>query len=235
MSEGRTDSGGKKMESLEEKLGRLTNCLHDIKGLGIKISAEQRGILRRLVSQASAELEDVKEFLVGSVSDQLSPRQVAVLGGEEDLIEEEEERDDVEMEWDSVFGRCFNVGINIRIYRQKLEVDMVDTLTLAIILSDLRKVQSELELHSTAILSGKMSSLEVPGGQLAGSTTCLATTRGETAVGRSVKYKKNKTENLATKISNTVFGSEKRSGGPARKTSIIKNLSTSMLKLKIHN
>merc|ERR1711983_269238 len=87
------------MESLEEKLGRLTSCLHDIKALGRMITVEQRGHLRRLVSQATAELEEVKEFLIDSVSDQLSPRQVAVIDGEEeDRTGEEEEG----IQWDSV-------------------------------------------------------------------------------------------------------------------------------------
>merc|ERR1719367_530381 len=122
------------MESLEEKLGRLTSCLHYIKAMGRRITVEQRGNLRRLVSQATAELEEVKEFLINSVSDQLSPRQVAVIDGEEDMTGEEEEG----IQWDSVFARCFNVGIN----------------------------------HTEV---------------------------------RSVNYKKNKTENLATQISHTVF------------------------------
>ena len=209
------------MESLEEKVGRLTSCLHDIKGLGVKISVEQRGVLRQLVGQAAAELEDVKEFLICSVSDQLSPRQVAVIQGEE----EEGEREQEGIEWDSVFARCFNLSINLRIFRQKLELGMVDHITLAIILSDLRKVQNELDSHAEAILSGEMSPTLSPMGRLAGSTTGI-----ELAGARSVKYKKNKTENLATKISNTVFRPEK-----GRKTSMIKTLSASLLKLKIQS
>ena len=188
------------MESLEEKIGRLTSCLHDIKGLGVKISVEQRGVLRRLVGQAAAELDDVKEFLISSVSDQLSPRQVAVIDGEAQLGEREQEG----IEWDSVFARCFNLSINLRIFRQKLEVGMVDHITLAIILTDLRKVQNELDSHAEEILSGKMSPTLSTIGLLAGSRTGI-----ESAAARSVKYKKNKTENLATKISNTVFRPEK--------------------------
>merc|ERR1712142_112806 len=201
------------MESLEEKLGRLTSCLHDIKAMGRRITVEQRGNLRRLVSQATAELEEVKEFLINSVSDQLSPRQVAVIDGEEDMTGEEEEG----IQWDSVFARCFNVSINLRIFRQKFEVDMIDHITLAIILSDLRKVQTELENHTEALLTGRMSS-----------THSTSTTGINNPEVRSVKYKKNKTENLATQISHTVFKE-----GRGRKSSIIKNLSSSLLKLKL--
>ena len=207
------------MESIEEKLGRLTNCLHDIKGLGTSITIEQRGALRRLVSEALEELDDVKEFIIRSVDNQLSPRQVEVLESEE----KEEEPEDLEMEWGSMFARSFNVSINLRIFWQKLDVGIVDHITLAIILSDLRKVQRELEGHVEAVLSGKISSTLTAGRQVTGSTSEL-----DTNSGRSVKYRKNKTENLARKISSTVFGSEKK-----RKSSLMKNLSSSLLKLKI--
>ena len=212
------DKEKRSMESLEEMLGRLTDYLHDIKALGTMITVEQRGNLRRLVSQAAAELEEVKEILIESVSDQLSPRQVAVIEGEEEEIREDEGG----IQWDSVFARCFNVSINLRIFRQKFELDMVDHITLAIILSDLRKVQAELDNHTEALLSGKLTSSLSYGGQISGSTTGI---HNET---RSVKYKKNKTENLATQISHTVFKE-----GRGRKSSIIKNLSSSLLKLKL--
>merc|ERR1719158_195799 len=200
------------METLEVRLGRLTDCLHDIKALGNIITVEQRGNLRRLVSQAAAELEEVKEFLIESVSDQLSPRQVAVIEGEYEEVREEEEG----IQWDSVFARCFNVSINLRIFRQKFEMDMVDHITLAIILSDLRKIHTELDNHTEALLTGRLTST------LSTSTTGINNTEV-----RSVKYKKNKTENLATQISHTVFKE-----GRGRKSSIIKNLSSSLLKLK---
>ena len=202
------------METLEERLGRLTDCLHDIKALGNIITVEQRGNLRRLVSQAAAELEEVKEFLIESVSDQLSPRQVAVIEGEDEEVRDEEEG----IQWDSVFARCFNVSINLRIFRQKFEMDMVDHITLAIILSDLRKIHTELDNHTEALLSGKLAS----------SLSYGSTTRINNNEVRSVKYKKNKTENLATQISHTVFKE-----GSRRKSSIIKNLSSSLLKLKL--
>lgn len=207
------------MESIEEKLGRLTNCLHDIKGLGTSITIEQRGALRRLVSEALEELDDVKEFIIRSVDNQLSPRQVEVLESEE----KEEEPEDLEMDWGSMFARSINVSLNLRIFWQKLDVGIVDHITLAIILSDLRKVQRELEGHVEAVLSGKISSTFTSGRQVTGSTTEL-----DANSGRSVKYRKNKTENLARKISSTVFGSEKK-----RKSSLMKNLSSSLLKLKI--
>merc|ERR1719347_2388596 len=200
------------METLEERLGRLTDCLHDIKARGNIITVEQRGNLRRLVSQAAAELEEVKEFLIESVSDQLSPRQVAVIEGEDEEVREEEEG----IQWDSVFARCFNVSINLRIFRQKFEMDMVDHITLAIILSDLRKIHTELENHTEALLTGRLTSSLSYGCQMSSSTTGINNTEA-----RSVKYKKNKTENLATQISHTVFKE-----GRGRKTSIIKNLSS---------
>jgi len=214
------------MESLEEKLSKLNICLHDIKALNTDIPVDKRGVLRRLLSQSLAELGDVKDFLLESVRDQFSPRQLAILAGD-DAQTEEEDRELGEIEWNSVFGRCFNIGINIRIYRQKLEVDLVDSITLAIIMSDIKKVETELEEYTTAVLSGK-----VAGGQLTGSVSCLGHAECQTAGGRSVKYKKNKTENLARKLSTSVFGTNRRGSGTNRKSSLIK-LSASMLKLTV--
>ena len=44
-------------------------------------------------------------------------------------------------EWEGVFGRCYNLVSNIRIYRQKRSLGLVDSLTLAILLADCTRVQ----------------------------------------------------------------------------------------------
>merc|ERR1712154_146922 len=135
-------SSRSRMEAIEEKLGRATNYLHDIKGLGLKPSeGEERSLFRRRVVQVTSELEDVRDLLTASARAVLSERQLEVL---EPHGEEEEEQEVVVdpsiqflgLEWEAIFGKCFNLGINIRIYRQRLGAGSVDTLTLALVLRD---------------------------------------------------------------------------------------------------
>ena len=64
------------------------------------------------------------------------------------MMVDQTDEDDFCVEWDGVFGRCFNIVNNIRIYCQKFSADLLDSLTLAILLSDLNKVQTELELYA---------------------------------------------------------------------------------------
>merc|ERR1712037_28930 len=154
----RSEETSPRMETIEEKLGRATNYLHDIKGLGLKPSeGEERSLFRRRVVQVTSELEDVRDLLTASARAVLSERQLEVL---EPQGEEEEEEVVVDpsiqflgLEWEAIFGKCFNLGINIRIYRQRLGAGSVDTLTLALVLRDLQRVVAEVEHHSRAVLA----------------------------------------------------------------------------------
>ena len=189
-------------DSLEDKISKLSNILHDIKALGVNITISQRQEVRLVVKEASEELEDIKDCLLDTVMDQLSPRQVSVLIG--DTSSSHDDTDDTFcLEWEAVFGRCFNIVNNLRIYLQKLSVGLVDSLTLAIILTDCNLVQSELEHHARLLLSNK---LQPP-------------SSSET---RAVRYRKNKSDSLAWKT-------EPRE----RKQSLIKHLSASVLKFKL--
>ena len=69
-------------DSLEDKISKLSNILHDIKALGVNITISQRQEVRLVVKEASEELEDIKDCLLDTVMDQLSPRQVSVLIGD---------------------------------------------------------------------------------------------------------------------------------------------------------
>merc|ERR1712241_776105 len=112
-------------DCLEDKISKLNNILHDIKALGVDISITQRQELRSSVAAASEELEDVKDCLLDTVMDQLSQRQVSVLIG--DTSSSHDDTDDTFcLEWEAVFGRCFNIVNNLRIYLQKLSVGLVD-------------------------------------------------------------------------------------------------------------
>ena len=106
--------------------------------------------------QVLAELADVRDLLVLSGGEVLSPRQLSVLQPEEE--EEEHTAATIDpsiqflgLEWEAVFGKCFNLGMNMRIYRQRLDSGMVDTLTLALVLRDLHTVGQEVHHHSLAV------------------------------------------------------------------------------------
>jgi hypothetical protein len=197
-----------KREGVEDKLGRATTMLREIKELRDTIREEDHPLVLRRVGQVVAELADIRDMLVAMVRSRLSPRQLSVL--EEEVVEDPSVQF-FGVEWDTVFGRCFNLGLNIRIFKARLENDVVDSLGLAGILADLRRVEQEVEQHSVAILSGRLSADQLGRqleqqlrvsrvGELARSQHQLQT-KGRDEGARAVKYKKNKTENLANKIS----------------------------------
>jgi len=196
----RSEEKSHRMETIEEKLGRATNYLHDIKGLGLKPSeGEERSLFRRRVVQVTSELEDVRDLLTASARAVLSERQLEVL---EPQGEEEEQEVVVDpsiqflgLEWEGIFGKCFNLGINIRIYRQRLEAGSVDTLTLALVLRDLQRVVAEVEHHSRAVLAKDSEGLH----QAMGGSTNHINMQDRR---QGVTYRKTKTEGLASKIEN---------------------------------
>ena len=67
------------METLEERVNKVINKLHDVKTMGVTISVDQRPEFRHLVSQTSEHIETVKDCLLDSVTDQLSPKQLSFL------------------------------------------------------------------------------------------------------------------------------------------------------------
>ena len=56
-------------------------------------------------------------------------------------LSDDRDEDNFVPEWEGVFGRCYNLVSNIRIYRQKRSLGLVDSLTLAILLADCTRVQ----------------------------------------------------------------------------------------------
>jgi len=210
------------METIEEKLGRATNYLHDIKGLGLKPSeGEERSLFRRRVVQVTSELEDVRDLLTASARAVLSERQLEVL---EPQGEEEEEEVVVDpsiqflgLEWEAIFGKCFNLGINIRIYRQRLGAGSVDTLTLALVLRDLQRVVAEVEHHSRAVLAKDREGLHQA--MMGGSTNQINVQDRR----QGVTYRKTKTEGLASKIANMDASPNLNLGAGGRRKSSFRN------------
>jgi len=219
----RSEEKSPSMETIEEKLGRATNYLHDIKGLGLKPSeGEERSLFRRRVVQVTSELEDVRDLLTGSARAVLSERQLEVL--EPHQGEEEEEQEVVVdpsiqflgLEWEAIFGKCFNLGINIRIYRQRLGAGSVDTLTLALVLRDLQRVVAEVEHHSRAVLA-KDQREGLHQTMMQGGSTNQINVHNDRRQG--VTYRKTKTEGLASKIENMEPSPNLNSGAGGRRKS----------------
>ena len=176
--------------------------LRELQELGLSLKKnEEQTLFRRRVVQVTSELEDVRDLLTASARAVLSSRQLEVL--EPQVGEEEEEEVVVDpsiqflgLEWEAIFGKCFNLGINIRIYRQRLGAGSVDTLTLALVLRDLQRVVAEVEHHSRAVLAKDREGLHQA--MKGGSTNEInAQDRRQ-----GVTYRKTKTEGLASKIEN---------------------------------
>merc|ERR1712215_47347 len=200
-------------QSVEEKLGLATRYMHQVKELGVSTREENLRLVKRRVVQIIAELQDMRDILVESVKDRLSPRQVSVIDTEHEEVETDPSFQFFGVEWDSVFAKCFSIGLNIRIFKQRLEGGMVDTIGLASILVEVRKVEWEMEQHSVAVLSGRLSTEQISqqlnqqltvsqAGQVGKSINNLEG-KGNGESRKVVKYKKNKTENLTTKLSSS--------------------------------
>ena len=151
-------------------------------------------MFRRRVVQVTSELEDVRDLLTASARAVLSERQLEVLEpeGEQDVVIDPSIQF-LGLEWEAIFGKCFNLGINIRIYRQRLGAGSVDTLTLALVLRDLQRVVAEVEHHSRAVLAKDREGLHPAMG---GSTNQINVHDRR----QGVTYRKTKTEGLASKI-----------------------------------
>ena len=204
-------------------IGRATNLLRELQELGISLKKnEEQTLFRRRVVQVTSELEDVRDLLTASARAVLSSRQLEVLepqvGEEEEVVVVDPSIQFLGLEWEAIFGKCFNLGINIRIYRQRLGAGSVDTLTLALVLRDLQRVVAEVEHHSRAVLAKDQH-----GGlhqAVGGSTNQI---NGQERR-QGVTYRKTKTEGLASKIAN-VTKRKSTNEGAKKKNSFIGSLS----------
>jgi len=240
------------LEGVEEKLGRTTRWLHEVKQLeqdaDQMLREESVSLLRRRLGQSCAELQDIRDILVESVRTKLSPRQLEVLETEAETADPSVQFFGVE--WESVFARCFSLGLNIRIFKQRLVADVVDSLGLASILLELRKVEGELGDHLVALLAGRLGSagkltdrlqhqlqqagplqlqqagqlqVQQAGQSCQGSSGNLRTKSGMVTGSSQVKYRKNKTENLSTKIQSTRAPDSQTDRRDRRKSTVVES------------
>ena len=210
-----------KLDDAEAMIGRATNLLRELQGLGLAPKKdEERSLFRRRVVQVTSELEDVRDLLTASARAVLSERQLEVLEPEGEEEEQEVVIDPsiqfLGLEWEAIFGKCFNLGINIRIYRQRLGAGSVDTLTLVLVLRDLQRVVAEVEHHSRAVLTKDREGLHPAMG---GSTNQINVQDRR----QGVTYRKTKTEGLASKIANMDASPNLNLGAGGRRKSSFRN------------
>ena len=144
--------------TVEDKLGRVTRLMRQVRDVGGSCRNEDISLMQRRMIQIITELEDIKDDLENLVTNKLSQRQMEFL--QETDGEEKDNDPSVQffgVEWNSVFGKCFTMGLNIRIFKQRLAADCVDLSGLACILTDLGCVKRQMELHSVALESGVLS------------------------------------------------------------------------------
>jgi len=182
------------LECVEGKLGRTTQWMHEVRQIeedsGNIIREETMNLVRRRICQSCAELEDIQDILMESVRERLSVRQLG-------LLEDQEMKTDPSVqffgiEWEKVFARCFSLGLNIRIFKQRLSAEIVDIIGLSSILLELSGVGAELGDHLVSLMSDRR-----PGSQ---AVVSESHDDGQSDRVGKVKYRKNKTENLTTKI-----------------------------------
>merc|ERR1712013_946588 len=240
MQSAQEDRNRDDIKEVEEKLGRTTRYMQEVRNIGSSMKKEEILLGKRRVMHIIAELEDIRDILVDCVKDSLSPRQLSVLDYEEEDSETDPSVQFFGVEWDSVFAKCFSLGLNIRIFKQRLECGIVDSINLASILTDLSMVEKQMEQHSIALLSGRLSSEQLAQqlqqvkvwkvGQVARSNNMLGTQEEKVKEGQKnfVKYRKNKTENLAAKISATGNNVRRKSSfvDMKKKSSIVEKLSS---------
>merc|ERR1712013_599091 len=211
------------INEVEEKLGRTTRYMQEVRNIGSSMKKEEILLGKRRVMQIIAELEDIRDILVDCVKDSLSPRQLSVLDYKEEDSETDPSVQFFGVEWDSVFAKCFSLGLNIRIFKQRLECGMVDSINLASILSGRLSSEQLAQQLQQQVRVWKV-------GQVAGSNNMLGTQEEKVKECRKncVKYRKNKTENLAAKISATGNYERRKSSlvDMKKKSSIVERLSS---------
>ena len=170
-----------------------------------------------------SELGEMRDLLTASARAVLSERQLHVLEPEQEELTNSSIDPSIQflgLEWEAIFGKCFNLGINIRIYRQRLGSGHVDTLTLALVLRDLQRVARQVQLHGAAVSCARLrpAGLLGPVGQQVSRSS-----NNINKVAGPVRYRKTKTEGLAEKINKAELGSKRKSSFIDSLSNLFKN------------
>ena len=212
--------------AVEDKIGRVTRHMREVREMADTHRAEEVSLRGRRMVQIITELEDIRDDLVKMVTGKLSARQMEFL----EATESEEESDldpSVQffgVEWDSVFARCFNLGLNIRIFKARLAADCVDLAGLAVAVAEVRGVRRLMEAHRAALHTGALSG-EQRASMRRQQEAVARAGRGGARYGGAGRHR---TENLAT-ILPAEAGRQRRKSvavlPQARKSSFLENVS----------
>ena len=211
--------------TIEDKMCRATKLMQQMRDFGSSGSINQREnlqLMQRRIKQIAMELEDIIDDLLNLVRSKIAPNQLRFL--EEIKVDESDIDPSIQffgVEWNGVFAKCFNLGLNIRIFKYGLSAECVDLLGLACILTDLKWVLKQMELHDVALTTGVLSPCHLA----LDLQQKLVLTKAEEENNKKrsivVKYnRKHKTENLSTKL----FGTDEKVR--RRKSSFIENVSS---------
>jgi len=181
----------------EDRVGRLTSLMKQVHEYGQCERREDILVINRRLLQISTEIDDIHDDLVNLVKTNLNPRQIQ-------FLEETKHHDNVDMdpsvqffgvEWNGLFAKCFQLGLSIRIFKQRLSADCVDVSGLACILSDLRWIQRQMNNHEKYVSSWILTPTNIAANNLK----------------NPVKYqRKHKTEDLSRKLVKVEDNSRKR-------------------------
>lgn len=186
--------------SVEDKIGRLTRLMRQIRDMGDHPKQEERVLRERRMIQIMTELEDIKDDLINLVTGKVTPRQIQFLLKDTESFEDDAMIDPsvqfFGVEWNCMFAKCFNLGLNIRIFKQRLAADCVDLGGLAVILQDLTEVRRHMEHHRLALECGALTP-----GHLARQLQLQLVVTAASPGPEVKKYaRKHKTENLNGKL-----------------------------------
>ena len=124
-------------ESVEDKIGRVTKLMKEVCDLG----GHQTSVSVRRIVQITTELEDIEDNLIRAVDNKVLPKQLEFLRrthSQDDTLDTDPSIQFFGVEWNNVFAKCFNLGLNVRIWKQRLSAGYVDVSGLACILADIR-------------------------------------------------------------------------------------------------
>lgn len=247
-----SSSTDEQLETLQDKCKRISQLLHDLQNVSASCEQldddpelQEKKVFVRRILQVCAEIQDCRDVLRSLCESRLSERQISLAPFDHDNLNYSDPSLDPSvrffgLDWEQIFGRCFNVSLNIRIFVQHFpsasEVDettasTVDLVALNAILKDLAHIEADVTSHGDAVLNGRLSKSQqkLMHQEQLRLNMCAATSRPRNPVSKSrsfrtssgrqmTKYKKNKTTDF-DKLVNSNFD-QSESTCPSRKQSV---------------
>ncbi|QQP57103.1 Uncharacterized protein FKW44_001982 [Caligus rogercresseyi] len=198
------NSSRERLQDMESKMKRITNLLHELQDLSKACEDVQESCKKKRILQLKTETEDIKDLLYTLVESRLSPRQLSLLDLEHPY---EDPSFDPSIrffgiDWEAIFGRCFNVSISIRVFSSSFTSQgaSLDIVLLNSIFSDLSRIEAEIDSMQRPLILEEQMRLKTiktpprPPRPLTKAKSFRETSESKRALS---KYRKNKTSELA--------------------------------------